>query len=56
MGRFLIGLDNPPRMLSPETTQLEADFSARYNATQLYIDALLQSAPSGDYARIHQRH
>lgn len=52
-GKFLTELESGIKVLSPESTHLQDDLSAGYAATQLYIDALLQSTPPDD-DRIHR--
>lgn len=54
-GRFLTDLEHQPRILSPESTQLQDDLSHGYAATQLYIDSLQQTTPPAD-ERIHLGH
>ena len=54
-GKFLTELEDNTQILSPETTKLEDDLSSGYAATQLYIDALLQTAPPAD-GSIHLGH
>ena len=54
-GKFLTELEDNTQILSPETTKLEDDLSSGYAATQLYIDALLQTAPPAD-GNIHLGH
>lgn len=54
-GQFLTDLEAAPKILSPETTQLEDDLSTGYAATRLYIDTLLQTTPPADH-KIHLGH
>lgn len=52
--RFLTELD-PPKILAPETTTLVEDHSGNFEASLLYIDTALRTAPPED-GRIHIGH
>lgn len=53
--RFLTDLEQAPEILAPENTELLDDVSAGYTATQLRIQALLESTPPADN-KIHLGH